>query len=118
MLAVLLVTLAACGDGEATETTDGTDTTAAATQSIEGPRGGWPRPVVSRCRKELSLTIQFQDGRSPVKSACNRFSGGYEIDGNSLTISELALTKKACPERLTEVDTSWSGRCGGWRRTA
>ena len=29
--------------------------------------------------------------------------GGYEIDGNSLTISELALTK-ACPERLTGVD--------------
>jgi heat shock protein HslJ len=104
LLAVLLVTLAACGGGEATETTDGADTTTAAAQSIEGPPWRLAEARGLEVPQELSLTIQFQDGKVSGQSACNRFNGGYEIDGNSLTISELALTRKACPERLTGVD--------------
>ena len=103
LLAVLLVTLAACGGGEATETTNGT--APAASQSIEGPPWRLTEARGLEVPEALSLTIQFQDGEVSGQSACNRFSGGYEIDGNSLTISELALTRKACNERLTAVDT-------------
>jgi heat shock protein HslJ len=106
LLAVLLLTLAACGGGEATETTtEAADTTTAAGQSIEGPPWRLAEARGIQMPQELSLTIQFQDGRVSGQSACNRFTGGYEIDGNSLTISELALTKKACPDQLTEVDS-------------
>jgi heat shock protein HslJ len=104
LVAVLLVTLAACGGGEATETTAGTGT-ATASQSIEGPPWRLTKARGLEVPEALSLTIQFQDGEVSGQSACNRFSGGYEIDGNSLTISELALTRKACNERLTAVDT-------------
>ena len=104
LLAVLLVTLAACGDGEATETTDGTDTTAAATQSIEGPPWRLAEARGLEVPQELSLTIQFQDGRSPVS---RRATGSAGLrDRRELVDHQRARPhQEGVPERLTEVDT-------------
>ena len=70
----------ACGDGEATETTDGTDT-AAATQSIEGPPWRLAEARGLEVPQELSLTIQFQDGEVSGQSACNRFTEATRSTG-------------------------------------
>ncbi len=102
LLAILLLVVAACGDGEGTETTTGaTDTTTQASQNIEG--SPW-RLVEARgfeVPPAISVTIQFQDGKVTGASTCNRFNGPYELDGTSLTIGQLAMTQKACPDRLT-----------------
>ena len=107
LLVVLLLTLTACGEGEGTESTGAaTDTTADSPQSIEGPPWRLVAARGVRLPEATSLTIQFQDGAVSGSSVCNRFSGPYELEGTALTIGELALTEKACPEQLAPVETT------------
>jgi heat shock protein HslJ len=46
-------------------------------------------------------TVQFPEpGRVAGNSRCNRYMGGYERDGESLSFGNLAGTMMACPEPL------------------
>jgi len=43
-------------------------------------------------------TVQFgPDGRVNVQADCNRGSGSYTVNGSLLSLSEIALTRVACP---------------------
>jgi heat shock protein HslJ/uncharacterized membrane protein len=44
------------------------------------------------------LTVRFVDGRASGFSGCNRFTGGFRRDGDTLTVGPLAGTMMACPE--------------------
>jgi heat shock protein HslJ len=46
---------------------------------------------------EVSLDLA-DDGRASGTAGCNRFSGGYEVDGDSLSFGPLAATKMFCGE--------------------
>lgn len=51
------------------------------------------------------ITIRFaDDDRVSGTSGCNRFIGGYTTDGRTITLSQLATTRMACPSPLMELE--------------
>lgn len=40
--------------------------------------------------------IQLESGRMSGSGGCNRLTGGYELNGNNLKFSQMALTRMAC----------------------
>jgi heat shock protein HslJ len=49
-----------------------------------------------------AITMQFSpDGRITGSAGCNRFGGNYTVNGNDLTTSQVAVTRKACG---TDID--------------
>ncbi len=121
--------LAACGsDSPSSDTTAGStaastaDSTAAGTDSLSGTR--WTLDVaglnVPGADKVLP-TIAFADGSVSGSAGCNTFMGSYTVSGDSLTIGELAGTKKACGPVETAVETAVLERLGkvaGYQMTA
>jgi heat shock protein HslJ len=57
---------------------------------------------------EYKLTLEFNDSTQMVTgfSGCNRFSGSYKLEGNSITFSPLASTRMACMDNVSSVETS------------
>jgi len=53
--------------------------------------------VVDRSRTTLGF---FEDNRVAGNSGCNRFTGGFEMKGSSMSFTPLAGTMMACPEAL------------------
>ena len=43
---------------------------------------------------------EFEDGQVSGTSGCNRFSGSYSVDGDSISIGPLASTLMGCPDPL------------------
>ncbi len=46
------------------------------------------------------MFIQFNEADKQVngKAACNRFFGGYEMDGRKLNFSQMGATRMTCPD--------------------
>lgn len=63
------------------------------------------------------FTVQFgADGRIDVLADCNRCSGGYTLNGNSLSVGLLACTLAFCPS--TPLDTEYVSILQGARSMA
>lgn len=58
-------------------------------------------------------TARFEGGRVSGFSGCNRFSGGYTVDRDKLTIGNLAGTMMACPEPTMAVEKAFLGALSG-----
>jgi heat shock protein HslJ len=55
----------------------------------------------------VHMSVQFgPDGSITGYGGCNRFFGGYTIDGNHIKIGPLGSTRKGCPG-LTQLETSF-----------
>ncbi|WP_243855566.1 YbaY family lipoprotein [Sphingobium vermicomposti] len=53
-----------------------------------------------------NVTVQFsQGGRVSGSAGCNRFTGDYSLDGQSLRIGPLAVTRRACVTALGNQET-------------
>ncbi|MEC9084819.1 MAG: META domain-containing protein, partial [Pseudomonadota bacterium] len=51
------------------------------------------------------VTIGFTDeGRVFGSSSCNRYNGGWHIQGQELVFSQMAATRMACPETLMQQE--------------
>jgi heat shock protein HslJ len=57
-----------------------------------------PTPMVPP--QDTELTASFEGDRIFGSGGCNRFMGGYQTEGNQLTISPLASTRMACEESV------------------
>lgn len=51
--------------------------------------------------------IQFSEGRVAGHSGCNRFTGGYALDGETLKLGPMASTKMACAPDQMEQEQAW-----------
>jgi len=54
------------------------------------------------------ITLVFgEDGKVSGNAGCNNFNGGYEVDGDKLTVGPLATTRKMCaePEGVMETES-------------
>lgn len=51
------------------------------------------------------LRLGFDDGQLSVTAGCNSLSGPYTLDGEVLTVSDLAGTEMGCEPALMEQDT-------------
>ena len=55
------------------------------------------------------VTIGFTDeGRVFGSSSCNRYNGGWHIQGQELVFSQMAATRMACPETLMQQENRFT----------
>ena len=54
-----------------------------------------------------SITATFEGGQISGSAGCNTYFGAYQVDGEKITISDLANTEMAClePEGLMDQET-------------
>jgi heat shock protein HslJ len=52
-------------------------------------------------------TLTLADGTASGFGGCNQYSGGYELDGDSLTIGPIAGTMMACEEPKMAVESAY-----------
>ena len=92
-LAVLvgIATLAACGGDE-----DGGEAGSADVSSIEGVPWVLASGVDVEGWEEVAPSATFEDGRVSGSTGCNRFTGSYTIDGETLELGQIASTRMAC----------------------
>jgi heat shock protein HslJ len=58
------------------------------------------------------ITALFQAGSVTGFSGCNTYSGSYQSDGSSLTISGLATTQAICDEAATTRENTYLANLG------
>lgn len=82
-----------------------------ASPPLEGPTwrltqisGAVPAGLATLTR---AVTVQFEAGQARGFSGCNTFSGGYELQGDRLTLGPLATTMMACPEPGRSVEDAF-----------
>jgi putative lipoprotein len=46
------------------------------------------------------ITLQGAEPRASGFAGCNQIAGAYELDGNALSFSKMAMTMRACPEGM------------------
>lgn len=73
-----------------------------------------PTPMLPPAGSEP--TVEFADGRIFGSGGCNRFNGGYEVNGNQLSIGPLASTFMACEEPIMTQETKYLTALQGAQR--
>lgn len=67
--------------------------------------------------EEIVITIAFDaEGRVSGRAACNRFTAGYELGGEGLSISPAASTRMACREPRMQLESRFLDLLGDVRR--
>lgn len=56
---------------------------------------------------DSEINIQFTEGKVMGYTGCNDFFGSYQLDGATLTLSELGQTKRACDEERGQRELAW-----------
>jgi len=57
---------------------------------------------------EPYLEFNVKQGRFSGSTGCNRISGGYHVDGRSLRMTPVAVTRRACPgEEAQQIEASF-----------
>ncbi|HXV58295.1 MAG TPA: META domain-containing protein [Gaiellaceae bacterium] len=52
-------------------------------------------------------TLLLEEGRASGFGGCNRFTGGYELDGDSISFQQLASTQMACEEPQAAAEDAY-----------
>jgi heat shock protein HslJ len=63
----------------------------------------------------------FQNGTVAGSGGCNRYTGPYTLDGDSLELGQLATTQMACPPPADAIERAYLsalGQVGGWHSDA
>lgn len=56
---------------------------------------------------DADITIKFSDGQAGGNAGCNSYSGGYEIEGANLNLSQLISTMMACEEEISQREAEF-----------
>ena len=57
---------------------------------------------------ESELFVQFEaDGQLAGYGGCNRFHGTYQLNGNTISIGPLGVTRMACPSQIMSFEISF-----------
>lgn len=59
--------------------------------------------VAPTSRGAPTLKLSSKERRASGFAGCNRYTGGYELNGASLRFGNLAVTRMACPEPTPEA---------------
>jgi len=126
LLTLLAVSLTACGDGTDDASADPTPDRdpAMATPAVDPTdlAGTWAfervrdRPVMDRSPAHI---VFDGDGGVAGSASCNRMTGSYTVDGGTLALSPLAVTRRMCTtEALMDQETRVLAaltEVAGWR---
>ncbi len=57
---------------------------------------------------DTALYVQFEaDGQLHGHAGCNRFFGGYQLAGNTISIDRLGMTRMACQPQIMSFEISF-----------
>ena len=70
-------------------------------QVVEGSMADIPADIV--------VSLRLEDGTASGTGGCNRYSGSYTLDGESLTFGPAASTLMACVGSAGDVETAYLG---------
>jgi len=56
---------------------------------------------------DVAMTIAFEAGRASGSGGCNRFTGSYEQDGESIFLGRVASTRMACDEEVMSAERAY-----------
>ena len=56
---------------------------------------------------DSEFSLEFAGERLSGRSGCNRYTGSWTADGDTLTIGPLAVTRMACPEPLMSLEQAF-----------
>lgn len=100
----------------------GGDDAAEAPPSLDGTSWTLVEGMDITIPDDVEMTIAFEAGRASGSGGCNRFTGSYEQDGESISFGRLASTRMACLEEVMSAEqayhsalesvTSWSATGG------
>jgi heat shock protein HslJ len=106
-----IVLVVGCGE-------DGDEGAATGASALEGV----PWVVVSGLEtagwEQTPPSVTFADGTVSGSSGCNRFTGSYSVDGDTLELGEIATTEMACPPPVMAVEREFVdafGQVTAWR---
>lgn len=54
--------------------------------------------------QEATASLAFAEGQVSGSTGCNRFWASYRIEGNQLTVEEMAVTERACMGAAGELE--------------
>jgi heat shock protein HslJ len=94
-LAGLLLATSGCGGGAGAG--DGT--------ALEGTE--WTLVAGVEAPPDAVPTVTFADGTVSGSSGCNWYGGDYELEGDAIAISEIAVTAMGCPDQEIETEESY-----------
>lgn len=101
LIAVIGLTLAACGDPSEQAAVDPTEV---AWVLESGTLNGEPVPVL----EDHPITLVFDEGSVAGDSACNSYFGAYTISGTEIAFSDLGQTMMACePAEVMESEAKY-----------
>ncbi|RFF33033.1 META domain-containing protein [Wenzhouxiangella sediminis] len=76
-----------------------------------------PVPDAIEDGEEVEISLQFDDdGRVAGRAACNRYTAGYELSGEGLSVGPAAATKMACREPLMSLEKRFLDLLAGVQR--
>ena len=58
-------------------------------------------------RQQPFIFLDSEKKQASGYAGCNRFFGGYELEGEALTFGPIAATKRACPDLEEAVETEF-----------
>lgn len=92
----------------ATLTRNGTESTGCAGDPETLLAGDWAGTAVNgtALAEGITVSLSFADGQVSGQSGCNRFTGGYALTGEGLTLTPIAATRMACPAPQMETETA------------
>lgn len=57
--------------------------------------------------ENVEATAEFSEGQVGGNASCNRYFGGYTVDGSALTFGQLGSTMMACPPPVSDQETQF-----------
>ncbi|HKY12914.1 MAG TPA: META domain-containing protein [Gaiellaceae bacterium] len=93
-----IVFFASCG---------GEDDDAEAPASLDGSSWTLVEGMDVTIPDDVAMTIAFEAGRASGSGGCNRFTGSYEQDGESISLGRVASTRMACDEEVMSAERAY-----------
>jgi heat shock protein HslJ len=93
-----IVFFASCG---------GEDDDAEAPASLDGSSWTLVEGMDVTIPDDVAMTIAFEAGRASGSGGCNRFTGSYEQDGDSISLDRVASTRMACDEEVMSAERAY-----------
>jgi heat shock protein HslJ len=102
-LLILTSVLVACGeDGPSPGT--GADAIEGVTWVLSGASMD---ALVEDAPENARADLTFEAGSAGGSAACNSYSGAYEVDGNTLSFQDFAVTEMGCEEPFMAIESAY-----------
>ncbi len=91
ILAALLLTLTACCGTQHDKPLEGTTWKLTSLEGI-------PATAIDAEKDAFTLEFDVKEAMLTGRTDCNRFFGSYTVEGDTLTLGEMGMTRMACPD--------------------